>query len=217
MLKDDRTLQADVIRELSWEPAVTAAHIGVTANGGAITLTGRVPTYGEKQHAVEAAERVFGVRAVADEIEITFPGSHRRDDAAIAEAIAQVLRWDTQVPDTVEGRVCRGWVTLKGSVNWPFEREAAMRTIHHITAVRGITNEITVKSKPKTADLRKRIEDAFTRMADLDAGQIQISIADGTVYLEGQVHSLQEAKVAENAAAAAPDVSEIDNRLSVIP
>jgi osmotically-inducible protein OsmY len=217
MMKDDKTLQADVMRELSWDPAVPAAHVGVTTKDGAVTLAGTVSTFTEKVHAVEAAERVYGVRAVADELEIKLAGSHRRDDTAIAEAIAHTFRWDNQVPEAVEARVSHGWVTLKGKVEWPFERDAGRRAVENITGVRGVTNEITVKSKPKTADLRKRIDDAFTRAADLDARRIQVTITDGTVHLDGHVHSLREAKIAANAVDAAPGVSRVDNRLSVIP
>jgi osmotically-inducible protein OsmY len=217
MMKDDKTLQADVIRELKWDSAIPAAHIGVTARDGAVTLTGNVSTFGEKVHAVEAAERVYGVRAVADELEIKLAGSHCRDDSAIAEAIAHMFRWDNQVPAGVEARVSHGWITLKGKVEWPFERDGARRAVENITGVRGVTNEITVKSRPKAADLRKRIDDAFTRAADLDVRQIQVTITNGTVHLDGHVHSLREAKIAGNAVGAAPGVGRVDNRLSVIP
>lgn len=217
MLKDDKTLQSDVMRELGWDPAVAAAHVGVSAKDGAVTLTGRVSTYNELVHAVAAAERVYGVRAIADELEIELRGSHSRHDPAIAEAIAHVFRWDNEVPDTVEAKVSRGWVTLKGKVDWHFERDAAKRAVQNITGVRGVTNEITVNPRPKTADLRKRIDDAFTRVADLDARQIRVTITNGSVHLDGHVHSLREAKTARSAVAAAPGVRRVDNRLSIIP
>lgn len=217
MMKNDKTLQADVMRELSWEPTVTAAHVGVTAREGSITLTGSVPTYSEKLHAVEAAERVYGVRAVADELEIALPGAHAREDSAIAEAIAHAFRWDNQVPEGVDARVSDGWVTLKGKVDWPFERDAARWAVQYLTGVRGVTNQITVKARPKVKDLRQRIDDAFTRAADLDARQIHVTTTNGTVHLDGHVHSLWESKIARKAVAAAPGVRWVDNRLSIIP
>lgn len=216
-MKDDKTLQADVIRHLGWEPAVQAAHIGVTAKDGAVTLVGTVSTYRERRHAVAAAESVYGVRAVADELEVDLPGAHRRDDSALAEAIARVFGWDTEVPSTVEATVAQAWVTLKGKVDWPFQRDAAARAVESLTGVRGVRNEITVKSKPKPADVCKRIEAAFARAAEIDAGQIRVTVSDGTVHLDGHVHSLREAKIARNAVAAAPGVSKVDDRLSVIP
>ena len=217
MLKEDKILQADVIRELSWEPGVTAAHIGVTASDGSITLRGTVADHGEKVRAVEAATRAHGVRAVADELEIEPREAGRADDAAIAEAIAHVLRWDDAVPESVDATVSRGWVTLKGKVEWPGQREAARKAVQHIAGIQGITNDIVVTSRPKPADLERRIEEAFARMANLDAQQIRVTMSDGTAHLDGHVHSLWEAKVARNAVMAVPGVTTVDDRLKIGP
>lgn len=217
MVKDDKTLQADVARELSWQPAVNAAHIGVSAKDGAVTLTGKVLNYREKEHAVAAAERVYGVRAIADELEVNLPGSHIRDDSAIAESIAHIFRWDDEIPDGVEAKVSNGWVVLEGKTDWHYQRDAARRAVRNITGVRGVTNKIAVKATPKVGDLRQRIEDAFTRAADLDARQIQVTVTNGTVHLDGHVHSLWEARKARSAVNAAPGVSRVDDRLSIIP
>ena len=213
----DRTLQSDVMRELEWDPAVDAAHIGVSVRDGAVTLTGKVSNYNERVHAVKAAERVYGVRAIADELELRLPRSDAHDDSAIAEAIAHTLRWNNEVPDTVEAEVSHGLVTLKGEVEWPFQADQAKRVVQSITGVRGLTNAISVKPRPRTPDLRKRIEDAFERAADLDARQIRVTLTDGAVRLEGEVHSLREAEMARNAVAAAPGITGVDDRLLVVP
>lgn len=217
MMKDDKTLQADVMRELAWDPAVEAAHVGVSVHEGAVTVTGKVSTYNEKAHALAAAERVYGVKAVADDLEVELPGAHSRDDSSIAEAIAHTFGWDNQVPEGVEATVSHGRVTLKGKVDWLFQSDAAKRAVRNVTGVRGVTSEITVKSRPKIADLRHRIEAAFSRAADLDAREVQVTTTNGTVRLDGRVHSLQEARIARRAVAAAPGVSKVDNRLLVVP
>jgi osmotically-inducible protein OsmY len=216
-MREDRTLQSDVMRELEWDPAVDAAHIGVSVRDGAVTLTGKVSGYAERVHAMKAAERVYGVRAIADELKIELPRSHARDDSAVAEAIAHMLRWNNDVPDTVEAEVSHGLVTLRGKVEWPFQADQAKRAVQSVTGVRGVMSAIVVKPRARVPDLRKRIEDAFERAADLDARRIRITLTDAAVRLEGEVHSLREAELAREAVAAAPGVGTIDDRLAVVP
>jgi osmotically-inducible protein OsmY len=214
---NDKELQQEVLRELEWDPAVDAAHIGVSAEDGAVTLTGHVSSYSERLAAVRAAERVYGVKAVADELEVKLPGSAVRDDTDIAEAIAQVLRWNTLVPDTVEAEVRNGFVTLRGDVDWSYQRSAAERAVRDVRGVKGVSNLITVKAKPKPKDIEQRIADAIRRAANMDARQIWVTTTNGTAVLHGSVHSLYERKVAEREAAAAPGVSKVDNRIVVVP
>jgi osmotically-inducible protein OsmY len=216
---EDKRLQEAVMRELEWDPKVDAAHIGVSAKDGAVTLSGHVSSYSEKMAALKAAERVYGVRAVADELEVRLPGSSVRDDTDIAEHIAEELRWNTLVPDTVEAEVRDGFVTLRGEVEWTYQREAAERAIRDITGVRGVTNLITVKPriKPKPTDVEQRVAEAIQRLASLDARSIWASTSNGTVHLHGHVHSLWEKKVAEEAAASAPGVQKVENHIVVTP
>jgi osmotically-inducible protein OsmY len=144
-MREDRTLQSEVMRELEHDPAVDTAHIGVSVRDAAVTLTGRVASYSERVHAVRAAERVYGVRAVADELVLDVrypPGS---DDSTVAEAIAHALRWNIDVPDTVEAEVARGLVTLRGEVEWAGQVEQARRTVETVPGVRGVSSTITVR------------------------------------------------------------------------
>jgi osmotically-inducible protein OsmY len=218
-MTDDQDLQRQVMKELEWDPQVSAAHIGVAVTNGAVTLTGHVSTYSEKLAAVRAAERVYGVKAVADEIEVRLPGTGIRDDSDIAEAIAGVLRWNNLVPDTVEAEVRHGFVTLKGEVDWSYQREAAEKAVRDVKGVRGVSNLIAVKPRkaPKPEDIEQRIADAIRRTADLDARRVWVTTSNGTVHLHGTVHSLYEKRIAEQAAAAAPGVEEVDNEIVVVP
>jgi osmotically-inducible protein OsmY len=213
----DKRIQEEVLRELEWDPEVDAAHIGVSVEEGAVTLTGHVSSYSEKLAAVRAAERVYGVKAVADEIEVRLPGSAARDDTDIAEAIAQVLRWNTLVPDTVEAEVRQGYVTLRGEVDWSYQRDAAERAVRDVKGVKGVTSLITVKSRAKPTDIEQRIQEAIRRAANMDARQIWVTTTNGTVVLHGTVHSLYEKKVAEQEALAAPGVQKVENRITVVP
>jgi osmotically-inducible protein OsmY len=218
-MDQDKSLQEAVMKELEWDPKVDAAHIGVSVKDGAVTLSGHVSSYSEKFAAVRAAERVFGVKAVADEIEVRLPGSSIRDDSDLAEQIARVLRWNTNVPDTVEAEVRDGWVTLRGEVEWSYQRDAAKRAVRDLTGVKGVTNLITVKPhvKPTPAEVERRIAEAIERQASLDARSIWATTSNGTVHLHGTVHSVWERRVAEQAAASAAGVEKVEDHIVVTP
>jgi osmotically-inducible protein OsmY len=212
---DDKALQEAVMRELHGDPAVDAAHIGVAAAGGAVTLTGHVSSFAQKWAAVQAAERVEGVVAVVDDLIIELPGTSLRDDVDIAEDIARRLRSNGSVPDTVNAEIRRGHVTLRGEVEWSYQREAAEREVRNTPGVTGITNLITITPKVEPDQLKERIADAIERMADLDAHRIEVLVDNDTVHLRGRVHTWYEKRLAEREAAAVPGVSRVDNQIVV--
>jgi osmotically-inducible protein OsmY len=216
MTTTDKLLREQVTRELEWDPKLDASHIGVTANDGAVTLTGHVRSYAERMAAVRAAERVTGVKAVVDELEVKLPSSQVRDDAELGEMIARTLRWNALLPDTIEAEVRKGVVTLKGEVEWNYQRHTAERAVRDITGVRSVINLIAVKPRVKADDVRRRIADTIKRNAALDANAIEVETTNGSVHLEGTVHSLWEKRMAEQAAASAPGVKEVDNDLTVV-
>ncbi len=214
----DKMLQDAVMRELDWEPRVDPAHIGVTASNGAITLTGEVATFTARNQAVKAAERVYGVRAVADELKITLYGLHTRNDSEIAEAASRALRWNNEVPESVDAEIKNEFVTLTGKAEWQFQRAAAIRAVRDLHGVTGVANEVTVVNpNPRPADVEQRIRQAFERHARLDARQVDVSITDSTAHLHGHVHSIFEKHVAEHAAGVAPGVSHVDDHIVVMP
>lgn len=215
----DRTIEESVIRELEWDPRVTAGGIGVSAKDGAVVLSGLVDSYAERVSAVRAAERIYGVRAVADELEVKPATPRDGSDAEIAETIARQLACNSVVPDTVAAEVREGYVTLRGTVEWSHQREAAERPLEQLCGVFGVRNEITLKApdKPKAADLEEQIHRAIARMADLDARSIGVNVRNGTVHLDGNVHSLAERRIAEEAAASAGGVKKVKNDITVTP
>lgn len=215
----DKAMRQAVTNELEWDPQVVPTHIGVSAKDGAITLTGHVTSYPQRIAAVRAAERVFGVRAVADELEVELPSSINPDDSAIAEEIARERRWSALVPDSIDAEVRNGHVTLRGEVEWHFQRTEAARAVRHLSGVRDVTNLIKVKPrvKPSAEKVEERVEDAIERMADLDARSIWVTTSNGTVTLHGHVRSLVERRIAERAAEGAPGVTMVDNHLAVTP
>jgi osmotically-inducible protein OsmY len=215
-MKTNKELQDDVINELRWEPRVDASAIGVSAKAGSVTLSGHASSYTQKLDAVRAAERVDGVTAVADELEVHLSGDPR-DDADVAKAIADAVKWSSTVPTTVHAEVNKGWVVLTGEVDWSFQRDGAVGIVRDVKGVKGVTNFVTLKPRTSPVAVENEIRDAFERNADLDADGISVTVSDGKVELSGQVHSLHEANIAESAAWSAPGVQSVERHLTVTP
>jgi osmotically-inducible protein OsmY len=215
-MKTDEELQDDVIDELRWEPRVDASAIGVSANQGSLTLTGHVTSYAQKLDAVQAAQRVDGVTAVADELEVRLSGE-APDDADIAKGIADALTWSATVPSTVHAEVTNGWVNLTGEVDWSYQRDDAFDIVQGVKGVKGVTNLVTLTPTPSPITVEDEIRDALERNADLDADGISVTVSDGTVQLTGQVNSLLEANIAESAAWSAPGVHDVEQHLTIAP
>jgi osmotically-inducible protein OsmY len=217
-MKTDTQLQHDVLAELEWEPSIDASQIGVAAKEGVTTLTGSVATYAEKMTAEQVTKRVYGVKAVANDIEVKILGSSRRTDTDIAAAALSALKWDAAVPDDrVKVTVRDGWLTLEGTVEWQYQAEAADRDVRSLIGVKGVSNQITVKSRVKPGEVRQKIEDAFRRSAELDARRVSVEAHSGKVILRGNVRSWGERQEAQQAAWAAPGVSAVENCLTVMP
>jgi osmotically-inducible protein OsmY len=218
-MMSDLELADAVTAELEWDTRVNPVAIRVSAKDGAVRLSGHVHSYPEKWAAVRAAERVYGVRAVADDIDVTLPSGVARDDREIAAEIARQRSSTTWIPESIEVEVTKGHVTLHGDVQWPSQREDVVRAIRHLKGVRGVSNHITVSARPAAdaTDVERRIEDAMERQADLDARSIRVTKNDGTVRLHGSVRSLAEFRLAQRAAEAAPGVTRVENDLVVKP
>lgn len=216
MSVSDTSLQQAVLDELEWEPSVDAAHIGVTANNGVVTLTGHVDSYSEKWAAEQAAGRVTGVKAVAVDLDVRYPSSEMQGDDDIAKRALQVLSWDIDVPaDKVKVEVEKGWITLSGDVDWNYQRSAAAEDVRKLNGVIGVSNNINIKPHVQASDVRAKIKAAFARNAEIEDGNIVVTTDGSKVTLSGTVETWTDRDLAETTAWSAPGVTQVDNRLAV--
>jgi len=214
----DKQLRDNVQAALEWEPSIDVADIGVTVDRGVVTLRGEVRTFTEKAAAERVALRVYGVKGLANDLSVRLRGGLEHTDSDIALAAVNALKWNTQVPtDKVTVTVSNGWVTLKGELEWNFQRESAARVVRDLVGVVGVSNAITVRPRVSVADVEAKIEAALKRSAEIDARRIHVGTTDGKVILTGNVHSIAERDEARRAAWAAPGVHDVDDRLAIVP
>jgi osmotically-inducible protein OsmY len=213
----DITLRQDIIDELEFEPSINAAHIGVAVDKGVVTLSGHVDSYAEKLAAEKAVKRVKGVHAIAEEIEVRFPSDKKTADDEIASRAVNILRWSAIVPpDSVMIKVQNGRINLSGQVDWQFQRSAAEVEVRRLSGVVGVINSITIKPRVKPVDVKRKIEAALKRHAEVEAQDIRVTVEEGgRVGLEGVIHDWREREAILDAAWSAPGVERVDDRMQL--
>jgi osmotically-inducible protein OsmY len=215
-MKTDAQLKKDVEAELSWDPAVDATSIGVAVKDGIVTLTGHIRTFAEKHAAVRVLRRVAGVKAIALELDVRLSPSHKRSDTDIAAAIKSALTWSAVVPqDKVVATVENGWVTLRGEVEWEFQRRGVEKVVRPLLGVVGISNEMIIRPKASVTDVKTRIANALKRQIEREIGNLQIDVDGSKVTLRGTVHSWQERDAVQGAAYSAPGVGVVLDELRI--
>jgi len=210
-------LQKDVAEELKWEPRLKEDEIGVAVKDGVVTLTGFVPDYAQRRTAAKAAERVVGVRAVAQELVVKVPEMFHHSDTELAHRVVNAFAWDVEVPsEKIRAQVQDGWVTLEGTVEWQFQRNAAERAVRYLGGIKGVTNLIAIAPTVSSYDVAQRIKAALHRTADIEAKRVEVTARDGNVVLTGSVRSWPERADIERAAWSASGVMAVDDRLAVV-
>jgi osmotically-inducible protein OsmY len=217
VFKSDTQLRQDILDELRWDPAVSESEIGIAVKGGVVTLSGYVESYAQKYAAERDAERVSGVRALADDLKVKLPSSREKTDTEIAHAVANALTWDSEIPPgAIKARVDGGWVRLDGTVEWQYQKSAAERAVRYLAGVKGVANQITLQPKKVSPlEVTQKIREALRRSAEVDASKIQVEAFNGEVTLRGSVRSWAERQDAERAAWAAPGVTLVNDLLAI--
>jgi len=213
----DLQLRKDVLDELEYEPSVNAAHIGVAVDKGIVTLSGHAASYAEKITAVAVVRRVKGVRAIADEVEVRYPSDKKTADDEIAKRAIDILSWDTMVPrDSIQVTVRDGLVALSGNVDWYYQKTVAEEDVRKLSGVRGVIDNIEIRPRIRAGDVKRKIEDALRRHAEVEARLVRVTVVDNDrVLLEGRVDNWEERRAVEQAAWSAPGVRSVEDRLTI--
>jgi osmotically-inducible protein OsmY len=215
-MRSDSDIKRDVEDELRWDPDVDSTDIAVTVKNGVVTLAGFTRSYSDKLEAEAAAKRVAGVLGLANDIEVRLPSLDQRPDPEIArDAIAALKNRLPLVYEQLKVLVRNGWITLEGEVEWDFQRLSAERAVRRVKAVKGVTNSIQLKPRAEPTEIKRKIEEAFRRSAEIDANRITVEAHGSEVILKGTVRSWAERQEAERAAWSAPGVKRVDDRITI--
>jgi osmotically-inducible protein OsmY len=216
-MKTDAQLKLDVVTELNWEPSVNAAEIGVEVKSGVVTLAGHVDSYAEKWNAEQAAQRVSGVRALAVEMDVRLPGPNQRTDAEIGLAARNALDWSTySATSKIKVLVQQGWVTLSGEVEWAYQRQAASSAVRFLMGVKGVSDDIALKSAISATGVKADIEAALKRRATDDAKNIFVEVNGSDVVLSGTTDTWTERSLVSDSAWTTAGVHRVVNNILVV-
>jgi osmotically-inducible protein OsmY len=217
-MRSDSEIKRDVESELRWDPDIDSTDIAVAVKDGVVTLAGFVRSYSQRQQSEDDAKRVVGVAGVANDIEVRLPIVERRPDPQIARDAVAALRAELPYSsEHIKVVVEQGVLTLEGKVEWNYQRARAAQTVRRVRGVKSVRNLIVLEPKLPPTEIKRKIEEAFRRNAELDANRIEVQAEGSNVTLRGTVRSWAAREEAERVAWTAPGVARVDNQIAVKP
>ncbi|RPH61757.1 MAG: BON domain-containing protein [Acidobacteria bacterium] len=217
-MKTDSDIKRDVEAELRWSPEIDETDIAVKVNGGVVALSGFARSYYDKYQAEATVKRVAGVAGVANDVEVRLPqGGETSDPETAREAVTAIKLALPVSHESIKVLVHKGRVTLEGTVEWQYLKEAAETAVRRLRGLTGVSNLITIRPRVSTTDIQHKIEDAFRRNAEVDAKHISIEARGSEVTLRGNVRSWGEREQAQRTAWSAPGVTQVKNQITVGP
>jgi osmotically-inducible protein OsmY len=217
-MRSDLDIKRDVEQELRSDPDIDATDVAVAVKGGVVTLSGFVRSYGQRWQAEAAAKRVAGVVGLANDIEVRLPVFNQRPDPEIArDAVSSIQAQLPYSAEHIRVVVRDGWITLEGQVEWNYQKQRAAEAVRRIRGVKGVTNSLQVQSRASPSEVKRKIEEAFRRSAEIDANRVTVETEGGTVILRGTVRSWAERQEAQRAAWAVPGVTKVENHIAISP
>jgi osmotically-inducible protein OsmY len=217
-MKLDSDIEHNVKDELRWRPGLDATDIAVSVKKGVVALTGFVHSYTDKFQAEAAAKRVSGVIGVANDIEVRLRNVDQVPDPELARDAVAAIK--SQLPisyEKIKVVAEKGWITLEGAVEWQYQKQDAENAVRHIKGLKGVTNLIVLKPQVQPSEVKRKIEEALKRNAEIDANRITVEAQGGDVVLKGTVRSWIEREEAEQAAWAAPGVMKVEDHITISP
>jgi osmotically-inducible protein OsmY len=212
----DSDVRRDVEDELRSDPDIDATDIAVAVKDGSVTLTGFVRSFRQRRRAEQDVKRLAGVVGIANNIEVRLSIIHRRPDSEIARDAVEAIKRDLPLSwEKIKAIVEDGWITLEGEVEWHYQRERAEEAVQGLRGIRGVTNKIEVRPRVPPMEIKRRIEQALRRSAELDASRISVEASGSEIILRGGVRSWAEREEADRAAWSAPGVTKVDNRIKI--